>query len=398
MKKHVFLTIAACGGMLMTANVADAQETVVVDEEITVTETPCVTHYYNTWRDGWFLQAGAGIDVPYVEDTDTKGRHITAVYNLGVGRWFSPYIGFRFSGYYGSIHYYNQDYMNRAKSANLNLDFMWDMFNSIGGVNPKRPVSLIPYVGLGGAYTWDFDAVDKNVRTDGGGLKTNTWTLPVSAGLQLRIRLCKYVDFFADARAAFHGDNFNNCVFGKPIDVNITCVGGLSINFGGREFKTYEPCTYLGYINNLNNQVNDLRGELAATGAALAAAEAQLPCPEPQVIECEEVVNAPMLSTVRFAINSAKVSPMEMVNVYNVAEYMKANPDARIVITGFADKDTGTAQYNQNLSERRAQAVYNLLVNDYGISADRLSKVAEGSSVQPYDTNNWNRIVIFSQQ
>lgn len=60
MKKHVLLTIAACGGMLMTANVADAQEAVVVGEEITVTETPCVTHYYNTWRDGWFLQAGAG--------------------------------------------------------------------------------------------------------------------------------------------------------------------------------------------------------------------------------------------------------------------------------------------------------------------------------------------------
>lgn len=119
--------------------------------------------------------------------------------------------------------------------------------------------------------------------------------------------------------------------------MNITCVGGLSINFGGRDFKTYEPCTYLGYINNLNNQVNDLRGELAATGAALAAAEAQLPCPEAQVIECEEV-NAPMLTTVRFAINSAKVSPVEMVNVYNVAEYMKANPDTRIVITGFADQ------------------------------------------------------------
>lgn len=168
MKKHVLLTIAACGGMLMTANVADAQEAVVVGEEITVTETPCVTHYYNTWRDGWFLQAGAGIDVPYVEDTGTEGRHITAVYNLGVGRWFSPYMGFRFSGYYGAIHYYNQGYMNRAKSANLNLDFMWDMFNSIGGVNPNRPVSLIPYVGLGGAYTWDFDAVDENVRTDGG--------------------------------------------------------------------------------------------------------------------------------------------------------------------------------------------------------------------------------------
>ncbi|MDE7143419.1 MAG: OmpA family protein, partial [Muribaculaceae bacterium] len=105
---------------------------------------------------------------------------------------------------------------------------------------------------------------------------------------------------------------------------------------------------------------------------------------------------APLMSTVRFSLNSAKVSAMEMVNVYNVAEYMKANPDANIVITGYADKNTGSSAYNQKLSERRAQAVYDILVNDYGIAPSRLTKSAEGSSVQPYGTNNWNRIVIFS--
>lgn len=49
------------------------------------------------------------------------------------------------------------------------------------------------------------------------------------------------------------------------------------------------------------------------------------------------------------------------------------------------------------LSERRAQAVYNILTKEYGIAADRLSMVAEGSDSQVYDVNNWNRIVIFSQ-
>jgi outer membrane protein OmpA-like peptidoglycan-associated protein len=49
------------------------------------------------------------------------------------------------------------------------------------------------------------------------------------------------------------------------------------------------------------------------------------------------------------------------------------------------------------LSERRAQAVYDMLTNEYGISADRLTIKAEGSDAQVYDENNWNRIVIFSQ-
>lgn len=49
-----------------------------------------------------------------------------------------------------------------------------------------------------------------------------------------------------------------------------------------------------------------------------------------------------------------------------------------------------------DLSKRRAQAVYDVLVNKYGVNPDRLAIQAEGSDVQPYDVNNWNRIVIFN--
>ena len=49
-----------------------------------------------------------------------------------------------------------------------------------------------------------------------------------------------------------------------------------------------------------------------------------------------------------------------------------------------------------SLSRRRAQAVFDTLTNEYGINPDRLSIQAEGSSQQPYEENNWNRIVIFN--
>jgi len=399
MKKHVFLSIAACGGLLASAGTVNAQEVVVVNEEsIGVIEQPCVTRYYNSWRDGWFIQLGAGIDVPMVEDYgDSHDRHITATYNLGVGRWFTPYVGFRFSGYYGALHYADGNRLNRAKSANLNFDFMWDMFNSLGGVDLDRPVSIVPYVGLGGTFNWDFDAPDRNIVGKDGRVKSNSWTLPVSAGLQLRFRLCRYVDFFAEARASFYGDNFNNRAYGQPVDVNLTCIGGFTFNLGGKKFTAYEPCAYMAYIRNLNEQVNDLRGELAACGNALAAAQAQLPCPEVVVVDCPEQEAAPMLATVRFALDSSVITSMEQVGVYNVAEYLKANPEVKIVITGFADRDTGSAGYNKALSERRARAVYDMLVGKYGIDPSRLSVDAVGSSVQPYGVNDWNRIVIFTQ-
>lgn len=379
-----------------------AQDAVVTQESITITEVPdCTPHYYNTWRDGWFIQLGAGVNLPVMEGFKHEKKHIGATYNLGVGRWFSPYFGFRFSGYYGNYAEGIDGHTLHYRSASFNGDIMWDMCNSIGGVNLSRPVSVVPFLGIGVNYVHHFGSATQYMNVyEGGSKRTTSWMVPVSAGLQLRFRLCKYVDFFLEGRASLAGDNFNNVVADLPIDIAFQATGGLTFNIGGKSFETYDPCADAAYMASLNDQVNDLREELAVTSAALAAAESQLPCPEvkPAPAPAPVVEASPMLTTVRFTINSAKVTPMEMVNVYNVAEYMKENPNAKVTITGYADKNTGTAAYNQKLSERRAQAVYDILVNNYGISADRLVKNAEGSSEQPYGTNNWNRIVIFSQE
>lgn len=399
MKKTLASAAAVAFMTMFCAGNANAQQEVVVEEEsISVVDAAnCKTHYYVDKHDNWFLQLGAGIAVPMVENHLTSGdakRHITATYNLGVGKWFSPYVGFRFSGYYGPLHWDNDSY-SKAKMANLNFDFMWDMCNSLGGVNAERPVSVIPFIGIGGAYVWDIQSAGTNIQRNDGSMRTRQWTLPVSAGIQLRFRLCRYLDFFLEGRAGFYGDNFNGAAWNDPVDVLISATGGFNINFGGVKYQAYNACKDLAYINSLNGQVNALRGDLAATAAALAAAESQLPCPEVKAAECPESTAAPMMSTVRFTINSSKISDEEMVNVYNTAQYLKDNPDVNVVIKGYADKDTGTSEYNQALSERRAKAVYDVLTKTYGISANRLSIDAKGSSSQPYPTNDWNRIVIF---
>lgn len=399
MKLKFIVAAASFGALLFASGSANAQETVVVEEETVSIVQPveCKTHYSSSWRDNWFIQVGAGVQVPFTEKWLEQGdakRRVSAVYNVGVGHWFSPYLALRFSGYYGQMRW---DFIqkDKAKMANLNFDIMWDMTTSCCGVNPDRVFSFIPFFGIGGTYTWDFKGAESNVENRHmTGPKRHEWTLPISAGFQIRLRLCKYVDFFAEARAQFYGDNFNNYVQGDPIEANITAIGGLSFTLGGRKFQAYNPCDYVDYINSLNNQVNDLRGELAATAAALAAAQNQQPVQAaPAVVE---PVETPMLASVRFKINSDKISNEEMVNVYNLAQWMKANPDKTVTIQGYADRDTGTSEYNQALSERRAQAVKDALVS-YGVKADNLKTDAFGSSTQPYGENNWNRIVIFTQ-
>ena len=334
MKKNLLLAIVGCGGMLLSANTAKAQEAVVVEESV-VTEVPveCKTNYSTSWKDNWYIQLGAGMMVPYVDhynvDHHAK-RHITAIYNVGVGHWFSPYLGVRATGFYGKLHT-DWGHYNKANMFNGNIDLQWDMLNSLCGPKADRAISIIPYVGLGVAYTWGFNGDIAMIPTDQGRhLKTKEVTLPVAAGLQLRLRLCDYVDFFAEARANFYGDNFDNVASGKPIESTLMVYGGLSFNLGKRSYKAYNPCEYVDYINSLNNQVNDLRGALATTSAALAAAEAQLPCPE--VVEQPAPQAAPLLATVRFKINSAVISDEEAVNVYNVAQWMKANPQTKVYV------------------------------------------------------------------
>ncbi|MDE5692720.1 MAG: OmpA family protein [Duncaniella sp.] len=398
MKKQLFL-MAALGGVLMSANDVNAQETtgVVVEEStFAVEQVQCKDIYTpGSWRDNWYIQLGAGMRTPIMEQ-GTKERRITAIYNLAVGRWISPYLGFRFSAYYGSMHW-QQGTMASARTANLNVDFMWDMCNSIAGYNPSRPVSIIPYVGLGSTFVYNFRNVEgANDYHKDGHIKHNQWMFPVSAGIQLRFRVSPYVDLFAEGRAMLYGDNFNNTVYDRPVDLDISATGGVIIHFSGSKFERYNPCDYVNALNQANAQINDLRGALATTSAALAAAEAQLPCPEvPEAVEVEST-STTLFPTVRFKINSAYVSSEEMVNVYNIAEYLKANPNAQIVVCGYADKNTGTSAYNMKLSQRRAQAVADILTGDYGISADRLILQAEGSDTQVYPTNDWNRIVIFA--
>jgi len=399
MKKNLLFTTVACCAMLVPALVVRAQDEAFVMEETAVaSDIPCKTRYYVDSKDNWFIQFGAGVATPFVEGKNSKGErehHFTLNYNVGFGKWFSPYMGWRLAFNGGPLHY-EMDGMRKMNYVGANLDFMWDMFNSVGGVNSTRVFSIIPFVGLGGTYTWNYRPL--GTITGSHGPKHSSWTLPVSGGLQLRFRLCKYADFFAEARASFYGDNFNNLAVGRPVDMNVTLNGGFAITIGGRDYKAYNPCDYLGYVENLNNQVNELRGALATTAAALATAQAQLPCPEVTEVTETVVEMAPLMATVRFALNSSRIADTEMVNVYNISEWMKANPGQNVAIVGYADKDTGTSAYNMALSKRRAQAVYDVLVNKYGISPDRLSLQAEGSDVQPYDVNNWNRIVIFNAQ
>lgn len=76
-----------------------------------------------------------------------------------------------------------------------------------------------------------------------------------------------------------------------------------------------------------------------------------------------------------------------------VVDFLKANPKAKVTVTGYADKGTGNNDINDRIAAKRAQIVYDALVKK-GISSSRIVKDSKGSRVQPFNVNEENRVTI----
>lgn len=80
---------------------------------------------------------------------------------------------------------------------------------------------------------------------------------------------------------------------------------------------------------------------------------------------------------VLFDTNKAEVKPAYMAEIQGVAGFMNNYPKTTAVIEGHTDS-VGDAAYNQGLSQRRADAVRGVLVEDLGIDADRVTAKGYG--------------------
>lgn len=118
--------------------------------------------------------------------------------------------------------------------------------------------------------------------------------------------------------------------------------------------------------------------------AAAAAAAAALPAavPPPTAVEpAAGAVPPPPISrdfNVYFATNSATLSPTARDIVRQAADTAKENAPAHINVAGHTDT-TGSAAYNQQLSNRRAEAIRKELVAD-GIAPDAIETTGHGES------------------
>jgi outer membrane protein OmpA-like peptidoglycan-associated protein len=104
--------------------------------------------------------------------------------------------------------------------------------------------------------------------------------------------------------------------------------------------------------------------------------EAAVPDATVEVVNDGEALKVTFDSGILFATNSSSVSDASKSALRNFSASLKQNPDTYVKVIGHTD-NTGRVDYNQTLSEKRAQSVYDYLMNQ-GVSSDRMTYEGKG--------------------
>lgn len=124
-------------------------------------------------------------------------------------------------------------------------------------------------------------------------------------------------------------------------------------------------------------------GSTAPAPAPVAAAPEPMPEPAPVEEPMMEMVRVEL--DVKFDFDKASVKEESYGDIKNLADFMNQYPQTTTVVEGHTDSK-GSDAYNQTLSERRANAVRDVLVNQYGVPAERVNAAGYGES-QPVADN-----------
>jgi outer membrane protein OmpA-like peptidoglycan-associated protein len=110
--------------------------------------------------------------------------------------------------------------------------------------------------------------------------------------------------------------------------------------------------------------------------------------PVTQVVKSDSLI---VLNEVLFAVNSYRLRPELYPKLDSIVLFLRSNPATKIEISGHTDS-TGKESHNLNLSENRADAVAEYVV-DKGIETSRVSFNGYGSSrpIAPNDTEEGRR-------
>ena len=392
----------ALASLLFSAN-AFAQENNNRDENGKVVRGAYET---NKAFDNTFIGIAGGVNsvIPSFANVKSWGK-IGLATQLNFGKWWTPAVGMRL-GYHGLWDVAKIE-MNKVPAGNkfgfhyFHGDFMWNVSNSFGGYKETRFWDFVPYATMG---VLD---VCKGVNPFAKGA-SNNYEYAAGLGLLNVLRLGNRVNLTLDfmglvGKAAAYTTQSGRFIFLPSATV------GLQFNLGKTNFDRHSTITPVvipvpfttEQYNALKDKVAALEKENAALKDKVAALEKEL-APIKKLVNGQTYLyengtftavdvtpNAPI--TLYFNIGSDKLTAREKAHLEYFTQNV-VNGDTKLCVNGYADKQTGSAKYNQTLSEKRVKTVVDLL-KKAGANEANIETAAHGSDVQLFDNAAKNRVV-----
>lgn len=331
----------------------------------------------NRFKDNWFIGANVGGQM-YLGDyrsLDSKGKLITPAFEINAGKWFTPGIGLRvgFGGYQakefsnenGGFAYKqvkNGVYQTKWGMLNLHADVMLNLTNMFCGYREDRVYNAIPYASIG--YL-------RNLKSDDN-------ELGVGVGLVNRFRVSEAWDVNLELKAMLNNDVVDGIRAAKNIEGSAAIMAGVTYRFKNRGWQkgsgisVAEMQEVQRKLQEMNQENEQLNRKVDALNNSLQQKNNELQAAQQAAVKSGRLEDA-MEYTAFFDINKAYLSKKEAVNLEAMANLIKKYPNEKFVITGYADKQTGSAEFNNKLSKLRAEAVYNTLVDKFGVDGNQLT-------------------------
>lgn len=384
------LSLLGLSGLLSLGAIAQTNSEVTVRTDSTVVvSTDRYQVLTNSFWDNWYIGVAGG-GAMYFGDHNKQmkfGERIAPVFSLQLGKWFTPSIGVRLAGDYGKVKGVTQNgsYSNGVvydaskrlteqefSFLQVHADVLFNLSNMLAGYNENRVYSLIPYFGIGYA-----GITDEPKREE----------IAMSVGLMNAFRLGSAVDLTLDIKGSMVKDEFDGEVGGRNKEGILTAMLGLNYKFNKRNWDKPQVVTktiQMDYdhtaLNKLKEQVASLAKDNDKLRAQLAGSSKETVT---EVVVENKVMAAPLLVT--FAINKSTVSNEARVNLGYLATVIKEGPAGAVYkITGYADSGTGTKSINDRLARKRAEAIYNVLIKEFGVSASKLRVDSAGGVENMY--------------
>ena len=270
------------------------------------------------------------------------------------------------------------------------VDATFNLTNLFCEYNPNRLVEVGVFGGIGANIAWGNDeakdAQDAILKTPGANLAgydkssmplENLWDgtktrFVARVGANVDFRVSDRVKLGVELSANTLSDKYNSKKAGNP-DWYFNALVGVKVALG--ETHTTKVIPAPKPVEKIIERI----------------IEKPAPAPAPKVES--KVVEENFRRDIFFPIGNSNIAKSQLTKIAEIVEYMKENPDAKITLTGYADKGTGSAAFNDKIAARRAQTVYNTLAAK-GVAKSRMIKESKGSRVQPFEENDMNRVTI----